>query len=354
MLVNAERLRRFVTRIFTCAGAEDALAKETTDHLVLANLKGHDSHGVGMVPTYVGNIVRGNLQPNAHMAVRRDTGAVILADGCFGFGQVVGREATDLAISRSRETGLVCLGLRNAHHLGRIGTYGERCGEAGLVSVHFVNVVGHEPLVSPWGSRERRLQTNPFCAVVPRPDDAPIVLDMATSAIAFGKVRVAYMSGKPVPDGVLRDHAGEPTNDPKAMFEAPVGSLGPFGTYKGYGLALMCELLGGGLAGEWTMQPGNERIGTVVNNMLMFVLDPDALGGHDAFEREVLAMVDYVKGAAPAPGFDHVRIPGEPEREAAAERSVNGIPIDDNSWQALLEAARQAGMGEDEITVVAG
>ena len=102
------------------------------------------------------------------------------------------------------------------------------------------------------------------------------------------------------------------------------------------------------------MQPGNERIGTVVNNMLMFVLDPNALGGRDAFEREVLAMVDYVKGAAPAPGFGHVRIPGEPEREALAERSADGIPIDDNSWQALLEAARQAGMGEDEITVAAG
>lgn len=354
MVINADRLCRFVTRVFVAAGADEAFAKETAEHLVLANLKGHDSHGVGMLPTYVGNIVRGNLHPNAHMAVRRDKGAVVLADGCFGFGQVVGREATELAIARAKENGLVCVGLRNAHHLGRIGTYGELCGEAGLVSVHFVNVVGHQPLVSPWGSRERRLQTNPFCTVVPRDGDAPIVLDMATSAIAMGKVRVAYMSGKPVPDGILRDHEGKPTNDPKTMFEAPVGSLGPFGTYKGYGLALMCELLGGGLAGEWTMQPGHERVGTVVNNMLMFVLDPDAFGGREAFQREVLAMVDYAKSAAPAEGFDRVRIPGEPEIEAMAERSANGIPIDDNSWQALLDAARQAGMGEDEIRDAVG
>ena len=354
MLINAERLRRFVTQVFTTAGAEEDLAKETADHLVLANLKGHDSHGVGMVPTYVGNIGRGHLKPNAHMAVRRDTGAVVHADGCFGFGQVVGREATDLAIARAKETGLVCVGLRNAHHLGRIGTYGERCGEAGLVSIHFVNVVGHQPLVAPWGSRERRLQTNPFCAVVPRDNDAPIVLDMATSAIAMGKVRVAYMAGKTVPDGALLDHEGAPTNDPKAMFEAPLGALGPFGTYKGYGLALLCELLGGGLAGEWTMQPGHERIGTVVNNMLMFVLDPAAFGRTDAFHREVLAMVDYVKSAAPRDGFDRVRIPGEPEREAMAERSAGGIPIDDNSWDALLDAARQAGMGADEIKTAVG
>ena len=354
MVINAERLCRFVTEVFVAAGAEEALAKETADHLVLANLKGHDSHGVGMVATYVNNILRGNLVPNAHLAVRRDTGAVVLADGCFGFGQVVGREATDLAIARAKENGLVCLGLRNAHHLGRIGTYGERCGEAGLVSVHFVNVVGHEPMVSPWGSPERRLQTNPFCAVVPRDNDVPIVLDMATSAIAMGKVRVAYMSGKTVPDGALVDHEGLPTNDPKAMYEAPVGALGPFGTYKGYGLALMCELLGGALAGEWTMQPGHERVGTVVNNMLMFVLDPDAFGGREVFHREVLAMVDYVRSAAPGRGFDRVRIPGEPELEAMAMRTEDGIPIDDNSWQGLLDAARQAGMSEEEIKEAVG
>lgn len=354
MLINAEPLCRFVTEILLSAGAAQAAAKETADHLVLANLKGHDSHGVGMVPTYVGNIARGNLDPGAHMAVRRDTGSVVLVDGCFGFGQVVGREAADLAIARSRETGLVCVGLRNAHHLGRIGTYAERCAAAGLVSVHFVNVVGHDPLVSPWGSPERRLQTNPFCVAVPRDDKSPIVLDMATSAIAMGKVRVAYMSGKAVPDGALLDHEGMPTTDPRTMFEAPLGALSPFGTYKGYGLALMCELLGGGLAGEWTMQPGHERVGTVVNNMLMFVLDPHAFGGHASFQREVLAMVDYVKGAAPRNGFDRVRVPGEPESEAMAKRSAEGIPIDENSWRALLDAAQEAGMAEDAIRTAIG
>ena len=116
----------------------------------------------------------------------------------------------------------------------------------------------------------------------------------------------------------------------------------------------MCELLGGGLAGEWTMQPGHERIGTVVNNMLMFVLDPHAFGGHETFQREVLAMVDYVKGAAPRNGFDRVRVPGEPEKEAMAKRSAQGIPIDDNSWQAVLDAARQAGVGDDAISTMAG
>ena len=119
---------------------------------------------------------------------------MIRVDGGFGFGQVIGREACDMAIERVRQTGVVCLGVRNAHHLGRIGHYGERCAEAGLVSVHFVNVVGHEPQVSPFAGRERRMTTNPFCVAIPRgAEQAPLVLDMATSAIALGKVRVAHM-----------------------------------------------------------------------------------------------------------------------------------------------------------------
>ena len=349
MLIHAEPLCTFVTRIFALAGAKDAVAQETAEHLVLANLKGHDSHGVGMTPTYVRNILNGHLAPDAHAEMVRDRGAVLLVDGKFGFGQVVGREATDIAIARAKENGLVALGLRNAHHLGRIGTYGERCGEAGLVSVHFVNVVGHEPFVSPWGSAERRLQTNPFCCVVPRNGDVPIVLDMATSAIAMGKVRVAYMAGNKAPDGALVDHDGRPTNEPKTIFERPFGALGPFGQHKGSGLALMCELLGGALVGEWTMQPGHERPGTVVNHMLMFVLDPHAFGGHAAFQREVSALVDYVKSAQPGTDFDRVRIAGEPERESLAKRAEEGIPIDDNSWRELLDAARQAGMGKNEI-----
>ncbi len=354
MLIHTQPLRDFVTQAFVAAGAEQPLALETADHLVLANLKGHDSHGVGMVPTYMGNLLNGNLVPNAHAAVIKDQGSVIHIDGQFGFGQVVGREATEIAIDRAKANGLVCVGLKNAHHLGRIGTYGELCGDAGLVSIHFVNVVGHNPMVSPWGSREPRLQTNPFCCVIPRDGDTPIVLDMATSAVALGKVRVAFMAGNKVAEGALVDHEGRATDDPRAIYEEPRGSLGPFGRHKGYGLALMCELLGGGLVGEWTMQPGNERVGTVVNNMLTFVLDPDVFGGHNAFQSEVLAMVDYVKGAEPGADFDRVRIPGEPELESKAEREAEGIPIDDNTWNGIVAAAKHAGMNDTEIEAFTG
>jgi hydroxycarboxylate dehydrogenase B len=349
MLIQAERLRAFVGAIFVRAGASDEAADEVAAHLVEANLKGHDSHGVGMIPAYVRNIQVGHLDPRAEIDVIRDGGAVLLVDGRRGFGQVVGRQATDLAIERARQTGVVCMGLRNTHHLGRIGSYGERCGRAGYVSVHFVNVVGHEPQVSPWGGRERRMTTNPFCCVVPRDDDEPIVLDMATSAIALGKVRVAYLKGEAIEAGALVDADGAPTTDPTVMYKAPLGSLGPFGKHKGYGLALMCELLGGALAGEWTAQPERERPGTIINHMLTFVFDPAAFGGRDAFQHEVQAMVDYIHSTTPATGFDRVRVPGEPEREAKAVRSSAGIEIDAKAWSGIVDAARAAGLTEAEI-----
>ena len=133
------------------------------------------------------------------------------------------------------------------------------------------------------------------------------------------------------------------------MYEEPRGTLGPFGKHKGYGLAVMCELLGGALAGEWTAQPENHRSHHIVNHMFTCVVDPAAFGGLDKFQHEVNAMVDYLHSTTPAKGFDKVRVPGEPERESMAERMVNGIPVDDNTWAGVMGAAKAAGMEETAI-----
>ncbi|MEM9622324.1 MAG: malate/lactate/ureidoglycolate dehydrogenase [Pseudomonadota bacterium] len=349
MLINAEPLSNFVTQIFVRSGAAEPFAREVAEHLVAANLKGHDSHGVGMVPAYVNNIKAGLLMVDAEAEVIQDNGAVMVIDGQFGFGQVVGRQAVDMSIERVQQTGVVCAGVRNCHHLGRIGTYAEQCADAGLVSLHMVNVVGHAPQVSPFGGRDRRMTTNPFCCAVPHEPGAPIVLDMATSAVALGKVRVAYNAGNPVAEGALVDHEGSPTTDPAVMYEKPYGALGPFGQHKGYGLAVMCELLGGALAGEWTAQPDNLRSHHIVNHMFMCVIDPQAFGGVEKFRHEVNAMIDYLHSTTPAKGFDKVRVPGEPERESMTRRTHEGIPIDASSWAAVCAAADTAGMSEAEI-----
>lgn len=350
MLITADSLTQFAGIIFESLGTSPERASQVADHLVAANLKGHDSHGVGMIPNYVHGARNNYLQVNADATLVTDKGSVLLVDGGFGFGQVVARQATQMGIERAKLNGLACIGSRNNYHIGRIGTYGELCAAEGLVSIHFVNVVGHPPFVSPWGGRDKRMQTNPFCCAVPT-DDEPIVLDMATSAIALGKVRVARMKGVPVPTGSLMDGEGNPTTDANAVDEG--GSLAPFGEHKGYGLALVCELLGGGLAGEWTMQDVSRQQDRTVNHMLTFIVDPAIFGGLENFQKEVTGMRDWLQSSRPAAGFDRVRLPGEPERESMAERLASGIPIDEQSWQAICTAAKLAGVPDKEIPLSA-
>ena len=351
MLIDAEQLSSFASRVFQSLGASEGRANTVASHLTEANMKGHDSHGVGMIPNYVYGAMKGYLNVNQDANLVQDSGAVMLFDNQFGFGQVVARQSTELGIERAKSHGMVCVGARNNYHIGRIGTYGELAAAEGMISIHFVNVVGHPPFVSPWGGRESRMQTNPFCCAIPT-EGEPIILDMATSAIALGKARVARMKGVPVPAGSLFDAEGMPTSDPNVLEQG--GSLAPFGMHKGYGLALVCELLGGGLAGEWTMQDVEKQKDMTVNHMLTFILDPDIFGGAGAFRREVEGMSQWLHSTTPAADTDRVRLPGEPERESMAERQANGIPIDDQSWQSICDAAKRAGVEEADIPVDQG
>ena len=349
MLIAHDKLITFTQAIFSRLSTTEDRARIVAEHLVEANLKGHDSHGVGMIPLYVMTALNQKMNVNADAQLVKDNGAVLLVEGNRGFGQVVGRQATEMGIERAKSLGMACIGSRNNHHLGRIGAYGEQCAAEGLVSIHFVNVVGHPPFVSPWGGRQARLQTNPFCCAVPT-ESQPIVLDMATSAIAMGKVRVAANKGVPVPENCLFDADGVATTDPNTLSQG--GTLGPFGMHKGYGLALVCELLGGALAGEWTMQDQSKQQDFTLNHMLMFIINPDVFGGVAAFQREVAGMQQWLHDCEPAKGFDRVRLPGEPERETQAQRLADGIEIDDQTWRGICAAAKRAGLEESEINTL--
>jgi uncharacterized oxidoreductase len=356
MLIHAAPLTRLITAMLEAAGTEPRRAEVCAEHLVRANLKGHDSHGVGMAPAYLHWIATGKMFPNRPAKVIQDRVATMVVDGQFGLGQAVARDATGMAIERAKQTGVACVALRDACHIGRIGTYGEMCADAGLVSMHYVNVVGLDPAVAPFGGREARMQTNPYCCAVPRADGNHIVLDFATSAVAIGKLRVAHMKGEPAPEGALLDANGAPTTDTGAFFTSgPKGHLLPFGLHKGGGLQVICELLGGALAGQWTMQPtshpenGGREYGAAVNHMLSIVIDPDAFGGREAYEAEASAMIDYIRDTPPAPGADRVRMPGDPERESLKRRLEEGLPIDDNTWRELMKSAASVGLDETAV-----
>ena len=164
MLISHHQLRAGASRIFLAAGSQPEEAEIVTDHLVEANLRGHDSHGVGMIPTYLGHLRAGSLVANSRGRILRDDGTTLIYDGERGYGQIAARTVTSLGIERAHETGIVVIALRNSHHIGRVGSYGEQCAAAGLVSLHFVNVTGHRPYVAPHRGSDARLATNPAAA----------------------------------------------------------------------------------------------------------------------------------------------------------------------------------------------
>tara|TARA_R100000005_G_scaffold94905_1_gene74425 strand:+ start:25638 stop:26681 length:1044 start_codon:yes stop_codon:yes gene_type:complete len=339
MRINHDKLTRFVEAIFTAAGSHEAEAAIVADHLVLANLSGHDSHGVGMVPRYVENIQNGYLRLNEHAELIKKDGSILVFDGRSGFGQVVAREATEQTINAAKETGLALSALRNAHHIGRVGTYGEQCADAGLVSIHFVNVVGHKGIVAPHHGSDARFGTNPICITLPDTANEPrIVLDFATSKVALGKIRVANNSGKEVEEGLIIDKDGNASTDPSVMFTEQSGALLTMADHKGYGLALMCELLTGAIGGGGTIQPENVRDTRIINNMLTIVIDPGRLTDTDYIASEMKAMCDYVRASPPREGFGKVLVPGDPEREQRDIRRADGIEIDPESWRQIVEA----------------
>ena len=350
MRIDQKPLTQIAATILHKAGAELERAQAVAEHLVIANLKGHDSHGVGMIPNYVKSIMSDLIHPQNDALLTRDSGAVLSFDGNLGFGRVVGIQAMDQGIARAKSHGISCVALGNAAHLGRIGAFAEHCAAAGLISTHYVNVVGHDPMVVAYGGRDRRFITNPFCCAVPRADGNHVVLDMATTTVAAGKVRVAYMKGEPVPEHSLVDRNGLETTDASVIFSKDGGgAMQPFGLHKGYGLMVMCELLGGALGGNFTMQPGNQRAGATLNNMLSIILGPGAVGDLAAYDAEVTAMIDYIYASEAAEGVEKVLIPGDPERQSFAARSTNGIDIDDNSWQDITNAANAAGLSADDL-----
>ncbi len=332
----ADRLVALLDAILQRSGSRPEEAAIVAANLVEADATGHASHGVCQIAVYAKSLELGHLQPNRHARIVRDEAPFLVVDGDVGYGQVIAREATDLAIARAKAGGACVLALRNAHHIGRVGSYGEQCIAAGLIGVFFVNVVSR-PLAAPHGGGRPRLGTNPICIAVPAtPRHPPFLLDFATSAVAANKCRVAAASGKEVGDGLLIDERGEPTRDPGVMFRDPTGAILPFGGHKGYGLALACEILAGALAGGLPALPENLRPGRVVNNALAFLIDPSRVvdsenGGWQALTDAVL---DYIQETPPAPGGS-VLVPGGPERESRALAAERGITLDPDTVRAL-------------------
>jgi hydroxycarboxylate dehydrogenase B len=347
-IFKKENLVKAVQAIVLAGGSDAREARIVAENLVTANLTGHDSHGVGMIPRYTESLLEGGLVVNQHPKMMFDGGAMISLDGQQGYGQVIGLEAMEIGIARAREHGMCVMGLGRSHHLCRIGQWAEQAVAAGLVSLHFTNVISRS-IVAPFGGADARFGTNPMTVGIPIPNEPPFILDMATSAVAQGKIRVAHNKREKVSPEWLIDDKGNPTPDPRFGVIEPFGALRTFGLHKGYGLAVVCELLGGALTGGGTWHSDDRSKKRVWNGMLTILIDPRRLGTQDAFATETTEFLKSLRKSPVAPGVDKVRIAGEPERETRAKRERDGISVDENTWNDILAAGAKLKVAKETL-----
>ena len=342
VLLDAGVLRECLTQLYAGYGCKDKEASAVADHLVTADLSGHPSHGSGLTPLYVAGIQRGSLVPNRSAEPVPTKGDFLLFDGQSGFGQAIGLQVCDSVLERVEGRGIAVFGLRNVHHLGRLGAYGEYLAERAVISATFTNVVSR-PMVAAFNGRGAVLGTNPICICIPRAVGPPVLLDFATSTIAVGKARVAFESGKPVPEGTLIDGDGRPTCNPGVMYPQPgepQGALTPMAAHKGGGLNLICELLAACIAGA-TMDAEHEP-GAIINSMVgMAFSAASADGAARALEA---AIANYA--ASPMQAGHQMHLPGGPEVESRLQLERTGLPIPRATWEAIVGLAGSRGIAE--------
>jgi uncharacterized oxidoreductase len=362
VVVGAQPLEQLLTEVFAAVGCSAAESARIGSSLVGANLAGHDSHGVVRTQRYVEWLRSGVQVADQTLATITESDAFALLDGGYGMGQTIGPLAVQVGIDKARGAGVSVIALRHAGHLGRIGEWAELAASAGLVSIHVVNVAGGQ-LVAPFGGIDRRMATNPVCIGVPLGEGRPpLVLDFATSLVAEGKALVAFDGGAPLPAGSLIDGDGQLSSDPTVLYgdreegRSPnprrgTGALRAMGDHKGSGLAMMCEVLAGALTGSGTTGPKPNRF---CNGMLSVYLDPGRFDLDGAVAGDILEYVDWFRSARPAVPGGEVLAPGDAELRKRADRLANGVPLPDDTWASILEAADAAGLGRERALAIAG
>jgi uncharacterized oxidoreductase len=338
----ADQLESLATRIFAALGAPPADAAWVARLLVRANLRGHDSHGVIRIPQYVGSIRKGETNPRPAMRVLHDTPTTAVVDGDLGLGQVVARHATEVGLEKAARHGLAAVGVRRSNHIGRLADYAELAAERGFVGLVWTNAPTAASVV-PHGGVSRRLSTNPLAVAVPGPNGTvAISVDLATSIVAEGKVRVKRNRKEPLPANWAIDEAGRPVTDSQAFYGPPRAGLLPMGGHKGTALGLVVEVLGGILSGEGAI---GDRTGPVHNGTFLLLVEVARFLPLVDFTGQVTDLVRWVKSSVPAAGVPEVLVPGEPEARSEAARRRDGIPVEAETWRQIEEIAAELGVG---------
>lgn len=338
---KADQLVHFTTQVFRACGAPSEEAQVVADHLVEANLLGYDTHGVIRIPQYVEAIREGVIKPGAAVSTEQETDTTAVVDGGWNFGQVVGLRAIDTGIAKAQQFHVATIVAKRCNHAGRLGAFTHRAAQNNLFAFGVCNSPRHGHFVLPWGGIDGRLATNPVSFAVPCGSAWPVVADFSTAETSEGKVRLHRNLRKPLPVGTIVDSQGGSTTDPSKFYGPPRGAILPFGGnkgYRGYALSLLVEIMGGILGGS------SITIDQAGNGLAFFIVDVRAFLPLPEFSRLMEELREYMKSSRPSPGTQEVLLPGEPDFKRREERLRLGIPIDDETWQQVLQAASATGV----------
>ncbi len=342
-------LEKYVIDIFKAAGSSKAEAHIVAEHLLDANLVGHDSHGVIRVTHYICWLKKDWITPNRVPKVIKDNGTTLVIDGGLGYGQVTAKDAMILGAERAKENGSCIVAIRNTTHLGRLGAWAEMLARQGLISLHFANSSGFGIRVAPYGGNQARFSTNPICIGSPVKSGEPVILDMSTAKVPDGKILVAANKGEDLPEGYILDGEGNPTRDPQGFFEEPQGAVLPIAGPKGSGLAFMIEILAGAFSGGNIGHPDNPTASQVENNMLSIIINPDEGAGRDVFGMDVTRLIDWTKSCRPVTKGEDILLPGERSQKTRQVRLKHGIPLDNLTIAELGKVAASLDVTIPEI-----
>lgn len=342
--VTAERLTEIEIGLLIAAGASAEEAEIIARYNVGANLVGHDSHGIILIPQYIDRVKAGHIVPGAPWEIQQETATTTVIDGNWGFGYVVNDRAMRYTIDKAKKQNVAVATVRRQSHIGRLASYPLLASAEGMIAMITADSGRSSKAVAPYGGAKARLGTNPICFAIPSNLDGPLVFDMATSAAAAGKINVATARGEQVPAGWLIDAEGRPSTDPRVLRSG--GALLPLGGtegYKGTGLAAIVEILSGLLTG---LGFGVDPQGRHNDGCFMAVFNVAAFRDLATFKQEVTDFAHYLKDTPKAEGFSEVFYPGEVEYRKEQERRKNGVPIEDATWKRLGDLAKSYGIAD--------
>ncbi|MCC7500009.1 MAG: Ldh family oxidoreductase [Bryobacterales bacterium] len=347
IIIPYRALGAFGERLLLAAGAPREKAALVAESLLESNLRGIDSHGYQLLPYYLERLQLGTLDPRADGHVASERGPCMVYDGENGIGQWIAAQCSDHAIRLARQHGMAMVVSRESNHFGAAAFWGQRISRQGLLAIVTCNASAS---VFPWQGRQKRFGTNPICMSVP---GAPQVwlLDMATTTVAMGRLYKAEITGEnEIPAGWAMDEEGRPTTSTAAAF---AGSLMPLGGYKGYGLAMMaeilCAVLSGGVFGPDIANVRKKEQPNRVSQSFL-AIDVSRFAPLDEFQRRMEAYVSLMKSAAPAAGYDKVLVAGEPEWHCDAERRAGGIRLSKPLWERMAAMAARHAVPVPEIS----